>query len=202
MGCACARQWIFSTKGRYRVVAARRTICRGEASRAASGPQALIEIDGDRSGVIGQLHPRLQQQYELPKPPIVFELDLEPMLLRRVPRHRELSRFQPVQRDISVTVADSVAVQAMVEAVSARSLSETRLSALREFRVFDVYRIPPNSSKVAEASANALLNNEKSLAFRLVLQDTERPVTDADADAAVEAVVEVLKQRFAARLRQ
>ena len=64
------------------------------------------------------------------------------------------------------------------------SLSERRLSALREFRVFDVYRVPPNSSKVAEASANVLLNKEKSLAFRLVLQDTERPVTDADADAS------------------
>ena len=90
----------------------------------------------------------------------------------------------------------------MIDAVIAASLSDRRLSALREFRVFDVYRVPPISSKVAEASANVLLNNEKSLAFRLVLQDTRRPVTDADADAAVEVVLEVLKQRFAARRRQ
>ena len=166
------------------------------------GRSASIEIDGRRVGIIGQLHPRLQQQYELPKAPVVCEIDLEPLLVRALPRHRELSRFQPVQRDISVTVAESVAAQAMVDAVTALSLSERRLSALREFKVFDVYRVPPNSSKVAEASANVLLNNEKSLAFRLVLQDTERPVTDADADAAVEVILEVLKQRFAARLRQ
>jgi O-antigen/teichoic acid export membrane protein len=98
-------------------------------------------------------------------------------------------------------LSSSVAAQAMVEAVTALSLSERRLSALREFRVFDVYRLPPNSSKITEASANVLLINEKSLAFRLVLQDTERPVTDADADAAVKAVLEVLEQQFAARLR-
>ena len=166
------------------------------------GRSAAIEIDNQRVGIIGQLHPRLQQQYELPKAPVVFEIDLEPLLRRALPRHSELARFQPVLRDISLTVADSVAAQAMLDAVMTRAVSERRLSALREFRVFDVYRVPPNSSKVAEASANVLLNNEKSLAFRLVLQDTERPVTDADADAAVEVVLEVLKQQFAARLRQ
>ncbi len=71
------------------------------------GRSAFVEVDGRPIGIIGQLHPRLQQQYELPKPPIVFELDLEPLLIRALPRHRELARFQPVQRDISVTVADS-----------------------------------------------------------------------------------------------
>jgi phenylalanyl-tRNA synthetase beta chain len=166
------------------------------------GRSAMIEIAGRRVGTIGQLHPRLQQRYELPKAPIVFELDLTPLLVRPLPRHSELSRFQPVVRDISVTVADAAPVQAMIEAVVMLSRSDRRLSALREFRVFDVYRVPPNSSKVAEASANVLLNNEKNLAFRMVLQDTERPVSDADADAAVEVIVEVLKQRFEARLRQ
>ncbi|HKO66387.1 MAG TPA: phenylalanine--tRNA ligase subunit beta [Burkholderiaceae bacterium] len=166
------------------------------------GRSASIEIEGRQVGIIGQLHPRLQQEYQLPKAAVVCEIDLEPLLARVLPRYRDLPRFQPVRRDISVTVADSVVAGAMVDAVTALSTSERRLSALREFQVFDVYRLPPNSSKVAEASANVLLINEKSLAFRLVLQDTERPVTDADADAAVEVILEVLKQRFAARLRQ
>ncbi len=165
------------------------------------GRSATIELDGKSIGMIGQLHPRLQQRYELPKSPVVFELDLAPLLARTLPRYRALSRFQPVQRDISITVAEAVPLQAILDAVSARSASGGRLSALREFRLFDVYRAQPNSSKVAEASANVLLNKEKSLAFRLVLQDTEAPVSDTEADAAVEAVVEVLKQRFEARLR-
>jgi phenylalanyl-tRNA synthetase beta chain len=90
----------------------------------------------------------------------------------------------------------------MIDAVFALAHSERRLSALREFQVFDVFRAQPISSKVAEASANVLLNKEKSLAFRLVLQDTERPVSDAEADAAVEVIVEVFEQRFNARLRR
>ena len=192
----------FDVKGDLESLLPQARFVAGQHPALHPGRQAQIEVDGERVGIIGQLHPRLQQQYELPKPPIVFEIDLEPLLVRPLPRHKELSRFQPVGRDISVTVADSVAAQAMVEVVCSLALSERRLSALQDFAVFDVYRVPPNSSKVAEASANVLLNKEKSLAFRLVLQDTDRAVTDADADAAVEVIVEVLKQRFEARLRQ
>ncbi len=166
------------------------------------GRSASIEFEGQRIGFMGQLHPRLQQVYELSKAPIVFELDLAPLLQRPLPRHAAVSRFQAVLRDMSLTVGDSVPVQSLVDSVRTLSRSDSRLSALQAFRLFDVYRAPPNSSKVAEASANALLNNEKSLAFRIVLQDTERPVSDADADAALAAILEVLEHRFGARLRQ
>ena len=166
------------------------------------GRSSVVEIDGRRIGYLGQLHPRLQQRYELPAAPIVFELDLVPLLTRPLPQHAELSRFQPVQRDLSVTIDKGVPVQAIVDAVRALSLADGRLSALREFRLFDVYRPPPISSKVTEASANVLLINEKNLAFRAVLQDTEHPVSDAQADAALKAIVEVLEQRFGARPRK
>ncbi|HYM47818.1 MAG TPA: phenylalanine--tRNA ligase subunit beta [Burkholderiaceae bacterium] len=166
------------------------------------GRSSVVEIDGRRIGYLGQLHPRLQQRYELPAAPIVFEVDLASLLTRPLPQHAELSRFQPVQRDLSVTIDKGVPVQAIVDAVRALSLADGRLSALREFRLFDVYRPPPISSKVTEASANVLLINEKNLAFRAVLQDTEHPVSDAQADAALKAIVEVLEQRFGARPRK
>jgi phenylalanyl-tRNA synthetase beta chain len=47
-----------------------------------------------------------------------------------------------------------------------------------------------------------MLIKEKSLAFRLHLQDTERTLADAEAEAAVAAVVEGLTARLDARLRQ
>jgi phenylalanyl-tRNA synthetase beta chain len=69
--------------------------------------------------------------------------------------------------------------------------------------LFDLYRATAaDSRKVAEADANALLIKEKSLAFRIVLQDTEKTLSDADADAAVSALVEGLSQAVGARLRQ
>jgi phenylalanyl-tRNA synthetase beta chain len=166
------------------------------------GRSAFVELDGATVGFVGELHPRLQQKYELPKPAVVFELDLAPVLARPLPRYSEVSKFQPVTRDISVTVADDLPVGALEEAVRTLSSADGRLSALREFRLFDVYRPRTDSSKVAEASANALLNKEKSLAFRVVLQDTDRALNDADADAAVSAIVEGLEKQCGARLRR
>ncbi len=166
------------------------------------GRSAFVELDGATVGIVGELHPRLQQKYELQKPAVVFELDLVPVLGRPLPRYSEVSKFQPVTRDISVTVADDLPVGALEEAVRVLSSADGRLSALREFRLFDVYRPRTDSSKVAEASANALLNKEKSLAFRVVLQDTDRALNDADADAAVSAIVEGLEKQCGARLRR
>jgi phenylalanyl-tRNA synthetase beta chain len=98
-------------------------------------------------------------------------------------------------------VPASVAVGAIEAQIRGLSRSDRRLSTLRELRLFDVYRAPEDSSKVAGASANALLNKEKSLAFRVILQDTARALTDEDANLAVAAVVEVIEQRFGGRLR-
>jgi phenylalanyl-tRNA synthetase beta chain len=56
-------------------------------------------------------------------------------------------------------------------------------------RLFDEYR------------GKGLENKEKSLAFRFWLQDTERTLSDAEADAAMRAVTELLAGRHRARLR-
>ena len=43
--------------------------------------------------------------------------------------------------------------------------------------------------------------NKKSLAFRIVMQDTQRTLQDAEVDAAMQQLVAVLEQSFAAQLR-
>jgi phenylalanyl-tRNA synthetase beta chain len=81
--------------------------------------------------------------------------------------------------------------------------ADPRLACLRQFRLFDLYRPPVSaSSRIEEAGANVMLIKEKSLAFRLLLQDTERTLAEAQAEAAVAAIVEGLSTRLNARLRQ
>ena len=166
------------------------------------GRSARIVIDGRGIGFVGELHPRLQQQYELPKSAMVFQLELHPLLHRSLPVVRDLPKHQALQRDIAVIVDEQVSFAAIQTAIDIRSRADDRLSALSELRLFDVYRPRQASGTSAEAGANALLNKEKSLAIRVVLQDTAKPLSDTDADAAVTAIVEELGQRFGARLRQ
>ena len=50
------------------------------------GRSARVELDGMDIGVIGELHPKWRQGYELPSAPIVFELELQAVLAQQLPR--------------------------------------------------------------------------------------------------------------------
>jgi phenylalanyl-tRNA synthetase beta chain len=50
------------------------------------GRCARILVDGREVGVVGELHPRWRQQWELPHTPMLFELDLDAVAAREVHR--------------------------------------------------------------------------------------------------------------------
>jgi phenylalanyl-tRNA synthetase beta chain len=166
------------------------------------GRSARVELAGALVGWVGELHPKWQQRSGLPKAPVLFELDVEPLLVGQLPRVQPVPRFPPVQRDLSLWFNDDVALQQILDLVGELTASDARLKAVREFRLFDLYRPSTSDSrKVAEAGANALLIKEKSLAFRVVLQDTDRTLGEDDADAAIGVIVDGLCSRLGARLR-
>ncbi len=166
------------------------------------GRSARVMLGGEAIGWLGELHPRWQQKYELPGAPVLFEVDIEPLLPLRLPVAAAVPRFPEVQRDVALWFDETVPLQNIYDVVGELAEADARLRCLRQFRLFDLYRPPVRgSSKVAEVGANAMLNKEKSLAFRLILQDTERTLAEAQAEAAVTAIVEGLTTRLNARPR-
>jgi phenylalanyl-tRNA synthetase beta chain len=167
------------------------------------GRGARVMLGGEAIGWIGELHPRWQQKYELPRAPVLFELDVEPLLPVALPVATAVPKFPEVQRDVALWFDESVPLQGVYDVVGELAQADPRLRCLRQFRLFDLYRPSVRaSSKIEEVGANAMLIKEKSLAFRLVLQDTERTLAEAQAEAAVAAVVEGLGNRLNARLRK
>jgi len=148
------------------------------------GRSARILIDGEAAGWIGELHPRWQQKYELPSSPVVFELDLRRLTDRGMPAYREVSKFPPVVRDIAVLVAENVEVRALLE-----EMDSQREAVVQDIRLFDVYR------------GKGVGPGEKSLAFRVVMQDTEKTLTDQEADFSMMRLSQALAVRFGAKLR-
>lgn len=139
---------------------------------------AGVYLDGKRIGLIGELHPRLQQAYDLPLCPVVFEIDVEPLLSVPVPEHKPVSKFQKSLRDISLAVPASVTSKQIFDAVRAARRTDVRLACLTDFRLFDVYH-PENQPSA-----------DKSMAFRLVLESFgEEAVTEAQIEGATEAVI-------------
>ncbi|MBC5766080.1 phenylalanine--tRNA ligase subunit beta [Ramlibacter albus] len=153
------------------------------------GRCAAIRIDGQTVGMVGELHPKWRQAWDLPHAPVLFELDLDAAVQRHVAVFEPVPKFQPAERDIAVIVRDEVTHDALLRAIRE---ADTH-GLLRGALLFDVYK-----PKQATAGMAA---NEKSLAVRLTLASSEATLTDEQIEAAVGAVVERVTQGLGGRLR-
>lgn len=153
------------------------------------GRCARVLLDGVAVGYLGELHPRWRQAYDLNQTPVLFELDLAALLQRQVPRAAPVPKFQAVERDIAVMVAEGVSHDALMQAIWSAPLQ----GVLRDAVLFDIYR-PKNP--VADGQVI-----EKSMAVRLTLNSDDAALTEAQIDSAVATVVRTLAQRLSARLR-
>ena len=164
----------------------------GEHPAMHPGRCAKVEVGGKPIGFVGELHPKWRQSYEFPNAPILFELELEELLLRDVPMFSNVSKHQPVERDIAVIVPEVVTHAAFMEAVYNADTS----GFLSHATLFDVYR--PQATSIA---TSGLSLGEKSLAVRLVLTSATTTLTEETIDAAVQAVTAELQNKLHARLR-
>ncbi|WP_158934331.1 phenylalanine--tRNA ligase subunit beta [Burkholderia sp. S171] len=157
------------------------------------GRSARIEIDGRAVGWIGDLHPRWMQKYDLPHAPVLFEIESEALMQRALPVPSDVSKFPPVRRDIAIVVDQKVELQALIDELeSARS--EPACKHVTRVALFDEFR--PKSS-----TSGGLDAHEKSLAFRVTLQDTGGTLQDETVETAIKTLVERLARVHGARLR-
>ncbi len=137
-------------------------------------------------GVLGEVHPVVQQRYDLPHRAYLCELDLE-QLYAAVPEtlaYTPISRHQELTRDLALVVDQSVPAQDIQDSI-VRSGGEL----LRSVALFDVYTgdpIPPG---------------KKNLTYSLVYQSQERTLTDAEMNTLQERIIRTLHEEFGAVLR-
>lgn len=148
------------------------------------GRSAAIWRNGHRVGWIGHIHPRLAKALDLEGEVVGFELDLDAVSDRAVPRAGEVSRFPFVRRDLALVVPESTPWAALET-----SLKTVLGGRLREVVLFDQYRGP------------GLETGTKSLAMGLILQDVSRTLTDLDADQAVSDALAALASDCGATIR-
>ncbi len=148
------------------------------------GKSASLTQNGHTIGYIGELHPQLCQKYGLPSVPIIFELDLDPLLATRIAQYQELSKFPNVRRDIAVVIDDHISAQEMID-----SLYSSAPASVRDIQLFDQYR-----------GENVGIG-KKSLAFRVVMNDTEKTLTEEEIEKIDQSLKQTLVSLHQAQLR-
>jgi phenylalanyl-tRNA synthetase beta chain len=156
----------------------------GDAAWLHPGQSASVRRGGRTVGRLGALHPERARALGLETDIYVFELDVEAVQDRPIPRASAISKFPSVRRDIAVLVPDSVPYGRIESVVRAAVGAD-----LTDLLVFDQY------------AGENLGSGVKSLAIGLILQNSYRTLVDADADQCVTAVVAALTAECQARLR-
>jgi phenylalanyl-tRNA synthetase beta chain len=147
--------------------------------------QSAKVVVGDRViGWLGGMHPQWQQHYQLPRGVMLFELEVAPLLEKGLPSFTGVAKFPPVRRDVALVVDELLPVQVLLDALNA-----ARTAVVTDIALFDQYR------------GKGVEQGKKSLAFLVVMQDTQKTLTDEEADAAMGKLVTAAAEKHGAVIR-
>jgi phenylalanyl-tRNA synthetase beta chain len=149
------------------------------------GQSASIYLDGNEIGVMGALHPEVEKKLGLDQRLYCFELDLDSILHRSVPKFSESSKFPAIRRDLAIMVEEQISAAQIQESI--RGLG---IKTIQDFYIFDVY------------TGEGVPSGLKSIALGLILQDLSRTLNDQEVDELVHQVVTSLEKDVGASLRK
>jgi phenylalanyl-tRNA synthetase beta chain len=154
---------------------------------------ARVAVEGVTVGWFGQLHPREAAARKLKEAVLVGELYLDRLykLPLRKPLAKEISRFQPVRRDFSLMLNESIRWEKIDQALAGLQIPE-----LVDWRVREVFRdARPNANTGASGDTR-----EYSLLLGTTFQAADRTLREEELQSFQARVVEAVSHA-GARLR-
>jgi phenylalanyl-tRNA synthetase beta chain len=146
--------------------------------------QAAIVIEGKRLGVIGELHPKVAEAFELSGAVYLFEINLTALLPFTLGHKlfQPIPRFPAIVRDIAVVVDGGVTNRQVQDII-------TGFPLVTQGALFDVYtggQLPPG---------------KKSLAYRITFQSPSHTLTDDEVNEVQQQILDKLSGKLGASLR-
>ena len=114
----------------------------------------------------------------------MFELEINALGLKKLPKMQEISKFPANRRDIAIVVDDDKVVGDILSCIEKFGANQ-----LVGLNLFDVYR------------GKGIAQGKKSLAISLILQDKTKTLEENDIQATVDGILATLSQKFQASLR-
>ncbi|MCL4516614.1 MAG: phenylalanine--tRNA ligase subunit beta [Firmicutes bacterium] len=151
------------------------------------GRTARLLLDGKPAGVLGEVHPQVAKNYDIPGGTCLFELDFDRLIKasKKPVTYRQLPRYPAVVRDLALIVKDAFASQQVVEVI--RQAGGELIEAVK---LFDLYRGAPIEA------------GHKNLAFSLTYRASDRTLTDREVEDVQARIESALVGEIGARLRK
>ncbi|MGG5340879.1 phenylalanine--tRNA ligase subunit beta [Enterococcus sp. AZ192] len=149
------------------------------------GRTALVKIDEKVIGFVGQVHPTIAKEYDIPET-YVAELNLQAIV--EVSGHsfvyQQVTKFPAISRDIALLVDETVTNQALVETITMNAGKY-----LQSVHLFDVYQ-----------GAN-IADGKKSMAYSLTFVNSEATLVDEEINQSLTKVEKALVEQFDVSIR-
>ena len=141
------------------------------------GRCAKIVIGDEVIGILGEVHPKVQQNYGIGTRIYAFSLNTDKLFdhAELEKRYKPLPKYPAVTRDLAVLCSKDIPVAALEKAIK-----EGAGKYLESVKLFDVYegkQVPPGL---------------KSVAFSLTLRSAEATLTDEQANSAMNKAIKAL----------
>lgn len=149
------------------------------------GRSAAIYYREQKIGVIGEIHPQWLADLDLTTAPVVFEIDINPLMDHELVVYKEISKQPVVIRDLAVWAPAELRYQQVLDAL-APVLEE---GILRDITLFDVWKDQKSEQ------------NERSLAMRFMLQDAKATLEDSQVEQLMSKILNTLVEKLGVRLR-
>jgi len=148
------------------------------------GRGADVIVEDDRVGIVGDVHPKVAQAFELSDTVCLIEIDLDKLLTKiaRTRGYQSISRFPSVSRDIALVIDEQVTYRRVEEIIQTFTL-------VTKVALFDLYR----GEQIAEG--------KKSFAIRIMYQSASRTLTDEEVDQTQKQMLAKLGDELGATLR-
>ena len=140
-------------------------------------------------GIVGQLLPRIAEAHGLPASEDVYVAEIDTEALARVAaagdlRAESLPRYPSIVRDVSILVDEALPAASVRGTI--RAAAPPTLASIAEFDRYQGKGVP---------------EGRISLSLRLTFRDPERTLTDDEAQAATERIVDALRRAHGAEQR-
>ncbi len=150
------------------------------------GRKALLTRGGTLFAQLGEVHPAVRENFDMPKRAVVAELNLQTLLTYAKPmgEMKPLPRFPAMQRDLALVMEERVNVGPLMA-----DMRKAAGKLLESIQMFDVYR-------GAQIGAG-----NKSVAFSLIFRAPDRTLTDDEVAKAMDKVRKVCADKYGANIR-
>ncbi len=148
------------------------------------GKQAAIVVADNRLGVVGELHPKVLQSFEISGAVYLFEIDLAALLPFTIDHKmfQPIPRFPAIIRDMALVIDAGVTNQRIQDIIK-------RFPLVNQVTIFDVY------------SGEQVPSGKKSFAYRVTFQSPTHTLTDEEVDKVQQQILDKLSSEFGATLR-